>query len=133
MKSKKSFIVIPIILLTIITIVCIASYFYHKSEKEQAIQTFGINETEELIIDDYSRVGLWNDQFFDISTQKSFDQFVNENITVPVIITDDKDEPLAKGLHTISFKYNIGNETIYGDFFIFSDKKTNSVTLRIID
>ena len=67
--------------------------------------------------------------------QKDFDRFVNENIMVPVTITDGDDPPQKADpevlYREISFKYRNGNQEIYGKFFISNNGGINKVLLLI--
>ena len=129
--NKKKTVIIFSVLIAAVIIVCLAMSVFNRQKLQRlqtAIQTFGIHETDDIIICDYDRYGLWNDQSLSLSTQKDFELFINENIMVPITITDESDK---QPYRVISFKYVNGNQTIYGDFFISSNDETNQVLLLI--
>ena len=136
--TKKKIIVSVSILIAVIIMTGLAVFFYQQQSQQRlqkAIQTFGIHETDDISISDYDKYGLWDDQSLSISTQKDFDRFVNENIMVPVTITDEADPPQKDDpevlYREISFKYSNGNQEIYGKFFINQNGGINKVLLLI--
>ena len=136
--TKKIMITIVSILTAAIIIVCFVVFAVYKSkvqELQTATQNFGIYETDDIIISDYDRYGLWGDQSLQLSTNKDFEDFVDENIIVPVTITDESDPQhktdMGFSIHVIDFEYTNGNQKIYGQFFVKSNSEIYDVLLII--
>ena len=133
--TKKRIIIIVSILTAAIIIVCFAVLFFYKQKQQKiqtAIQNFGINETDDISISDYDKFGLWNDQILQLSTQKGFDRFADENIIGAITITAESDSQVGEiSIHSISFEYINGNRKIYGTFTMRSNSDTNYVSLNI--
>ena len=136
--TKKRIIIIVSILTVAIIILFFAVLFFNNQKQRKyqtVIQNFGINETDDVSVSDYEKFGLWNDQILHLSTQKDFDRFVDENIIVPVTITDESDlqfkTDVVFSIHVISFEYINGNQKIYGKFNIHSNSDVNYVSLNI--
>lgn len=89
----------------------------------------------DITISDYDKFGLWNDQILQISTQKDFDRFTDENVIGLVTITDESDSQsktdVGYSIHVISFEYIIDNKKIYGKFSMYSNSDINYVSLNI--
>jgi hypothetical protein len=107
-----------------------------EDRQKAVIQAFGIHETEDVSIENYDDdFGLWHDQSINLSTQKDLEQFADENLMVPVTITDETDPPQKDDpevlYREISFKYRNGNQEIYGKFFISNNGGINKVLLLI--
>ena len=137
MNKKKVVIILSVLIIAVI-IVCFAISIFIKQKRQglqTAIQTFGINETDDITISDYDKFGLWNDQILQISTQKDFDRFTDENIIGLVTITDESDSQfktdVGSSIHVISFEYINGNQKIYGKFSMYSNSDINYVSLNI--
>ena len=137
MNKKKVVIILSILIIAVI-IVCFAISIFNKQKRQglqTAIQTFGINETDDITISDYDKFGLWNDQILQISTQKDFDRFTDENVIGLVTITDESDSQsktdVGYSIHVISFEYIIDNKKIYGKFSMYSNSDINYVSLNI--
>ena len=136
--TKKKIIAVFSILIVIAAIiaVCIAMSFSNKQRLQTTIQNFGIHETDDVTICNYDdNSGLWHDQTINLSTQKDFDLFVNENIMAPVTVTDEEDTNLRSDpqaiRHVISFEYINGSQTIYGKFTANSNSEMNYISLSI--
>ena len=128
MTKKKTVMIISIILAAVIATFT-GVFIFHKQKLQKSIQDFGIQETDDITISDYDgNIGLWNDQILYLSTQKDLDRFADENIIVPITITDESD---SQSGHVISFEYTNGNQKIYGRFSTSSNSETNNVTLQI--
>lgn len=137
MNKKKVVIILSILIIAVI-IVCFAISIFNKQKRQglqTAIQTFGINETDDITISDYDKFGLWNDQILQISTQKDFDRFTDENVIGLVTITDESDSQpktdVGYSIHVISFEYINDNKKIYGKFSMYSNSDINYVSLNI--
>ena len=137
MNKKKVVIILSLLIIAVI-IVCFAISIFNKQKQQGlqiAIQTFGINETDDITISDYDKFGLWNDQIIQISTQKDFDRFTDENIIGMVTITDESDSQfktdVGSSIHVISFEYINDNKKIYGKFSMYSNSDINYVSLNI--
>lgn len=136
--TKKKIIAVFSILIVISAViaVCIAMSFSNKQRLQTTIQNFGIHETDDVTICNYDdNSGLWHDQTINLSTQKDFDQFVNENIMMPVTVADEEDTNLRSDpqaiRHVISFEYINGSQTIYGKFTANSNSEMNYISLSI--
>ena len=133
--TKKRIIIIVSILTATIIIVCFAAMFFNKQKQRKmqtAIQNFGINETDDISISDYDKFGLWNDQILQLSTQKGFDRFADENIIGAITITAESDSQVGEiSIHSVSFEYINGNRKIYGGFTMRSNSDINLVSLKI--
>ena len=137
MNKKKVVIILSVLIIAVI-IVCFAISIFNKQKRQglqTAIQTFGISETDDITISDYDKFGLWNDQILQISTQKDFDRFTDENIIGLVTITDESDSQfnmdVGLSIHEISFEYINDNQKIYGKFSMYSNSNINYVSLNI--
>lgn len=137
MNKKKVVIILSVLIIAVI-IVCFAISIFNKQKRQglqTAIQTFGINETDDITISDYDKFGLWNDQILQISTQKDFDRFTDENVIGLVTITDESDSQsktdVGYSIHVISFEYINDNKKIYGKFSMYSNSDINYVSLNI--
>ena len=132
--TKKRIIIIGFIL-TAAIIVCFAVLFFNKQKQQKmqtAIQNFGIIETDDISISDYDKFGLWNDQILQLSTQKGFDRFADENIIGSITITTESDSQVGEiSIHSVSFEYINGNRKIYGTFTMRSNSDINFVSLKI--
>jgi len=132
--TKKRIIIIGFIL-TAAIIVCFAVLFFYKQKQQKmqtAIQNFGIIETDDISISDYDKFGLWNDQILQLSTQKGFDRFADENIIGSITITTESDSQVGEiSIHSVSFEYINGNRKIYGTFTMRSNSDINFVSLKI--
>ena len=132
--TKKRIIIIGFIL-TAAIIVCFAVLFFYKQKQQKmqtAIQNFGIIETDDISISDYDKFGLWNDQILQLSTQKGFDRFADENIIGSITITTESDSQVGEiSIHSVSFEYINGNRKIYGTFTVRSNSDINFVSLKI--
>ena len=132
--TKKRIIIIGFIL-TAAIIVCFAVLFFYKQKQQKmqtAIQDFGIIETDDISISDYDKFGLWNDQILQLSTQKGFDRFADENIIGSITITTESDSQVGEiSIHSVSFEYINGNRKIYGTFTVRSNSDINFVSLKI--
>lgn len=133
--TKKRIIIIVFILTAAIIIVCSAAMFFNKQKQQKmqtAIQNFGINETDDISISGYDKFGLWNDQILQLSTQKGFDRFADENIIGAITITAESDSQVGEiSIHSISFEYINGNRKIYGGFTMRSNSDINLISLKI--
>ena len=99
---------------------------------QTAIQNFGINETDDISISDYDKFGMWNDQILQLSTQKDFDRFADENIIGSITITAESDSQVGEiSIHSVSFEYINGNRKIYGTFTMRNNSDMNYVSLNI--
>ena len=137
MNKKKVVIILSVLIIAVI-IVCFAISIFNKQKRQglqTAMQTFGINETDDITISDYDKFGLWNDQILQISTLKDFDRFTDENIIGLVTITDESDSQfnmdVGLSIHEISFEYINDNKKIYGKFSMYSNSDINYVSLNI--
>ena len=132
--TKKRIIIIGFIL-TAAIIVCFAVLFFYKQKQQKmqtAIQNFGIIETDDISISDYDKFGLWNDQILQLSTQKGFDRFADENIIGSITISTESDSQVGEiSIHSVSFEYINGNRKIYGTFTMRSNSDINFVSLKI--
>ena len=136
--TKKKMITIVSILTAAIIITCFVAFTVHKQKMQKlqiAIQNFGIYETDDITISNYDRYGLWGDQSLKLSTTKDFENFVDENIIVPVTIRDESDlqqkTDVGFSMHVIDFEYTNGNQKIYGKFFVQSNSEIYNVLLII--
>ena len=133
--TKKSIIIFVSILTAAIIIVCFAVLFFNKQKQQNmqtAIQNFGINETNDISISDYDKFGMWNDQILQLSTQKDFDRFADENIIGSITITAESDSQVGEiSIHSISFEYINGNRKTYGTFTMRNNSDMNYVSLNI--
>ena len=75
--------------------------------------------------------GLWHDQSMNLSTQKDLEQFADENLMVPVTITEESDQEYKTGekIHIIKFEYTNGSQKVYGSFSVRND--INYISLNI--
>ena len=129
--TKKKIVMIISILIAAVIVAFTGVFIFHKQKLQKGIQDFGIHETDDITISDYDdNIGLWNDQILYLSTQKDFDLFVEENIIVPITITDESD---SQSGHVILFEYTNGNRKIYGRFSASSNSEINNVSLQIND
>lgn len=132
--TKKRIIIIGFIL-TAAIIVSFAVLFFYKQKQQKmqtAIQNFGIIETDDISISGYDKFGLWNDQILQLSTQKGFDRFADENIIGSITITTESDSQVGEiSIHSVSFEYINGNRKIYGTFTMRSNSDINFVSLKI--
>ena len=133
--TKKRIITIVSILIAAVIVVCFAVMFFNRQNQQKmqtAIQNFGINETDDISILDYDKFGLWNDQILQLSTQKGFDRFADENIIGAITITAESDSQVGEiSIHSISFEYINGNRKIYGGFTMRSNSDINLISLKI--
>ena len=122
-----------------VIIACFAVFLInrHNAQKLQAgLENFAIHQTDDITIFSFDdNIGLWGDQSLNLSTQKDFDQFVDENLNVPVTITDESDSQSSSNpevsWHVIKFEYISGNQKIFGRFTVNSNSETNYVSLKI--
>ena len=128
-------VVILSVLIIAVIIVCFAISIFNKQKRQglqTAMQTFGINETDDISISGYDKFGLWNDQILQLSTQKGFDRFADENIIGAITITAESDSQVGEiSIHSISFEYINGNRKIYGGFTMRSNSDINLISLKI--
>lgn len=139
-EMSKKIIISVVSILTVAILIAGLVFFIINRQNERKLQNglqiYAIEETDDIVIENYSNnIGLWNDQFLNISTQKDFDRFVAENIMVPVTVTDESDthsntDPEIT-YHVISFEYANGNQKIYGRFSMHSNSDINYVSLII--
>ena len=103
-----------------------------EDRQKAVIQAFGIHETEDVSIENYDDdFGLWHDQSMNLSTQKDLEQFADENLMVPVTITEESDQEYKTGekIHIIKIEYTNGSQKVYGRFSVRND--INYISLNI--
>lgn len=66
-----------------------------------------------------------------LSTQKDLEQFADENLMVPVTITEESDQEYKTGekIRIIKFEYTNGSQKVYGRFSVRND--INYISLNI--